>query len=85
MEAILAAVAIATAYSTHHMAVICASTEEVRRVIIKHEEELFWSNQHSSGNIVSLWYNKQTKSYTILQTNKTGETSCVISSGDGSL
>lgn len=68
--------------SPYKLDVMCGSTHIFQKTIVKYEEELFWSRVQRSGIIVSLWYNSVTKSFTILQTSKTGETSCVIASGD---
>lgn len=87
MKKLLAAILLvgsahAQGLSPYKLDIMCGDTDIFQKIITKHEEELQWSKVQPNGIIISLWYNKTTKSFSILQTNKTGEISCVIASGN---
>lgn len=63
------------------MDVICSTTENVMKEILKYEEIKLWSAIESSTIVVSLWQNLETKTFTIIKTDIIREVSCVISMG----
>lgn len=67
--------------STMSMSVTCAPTPIVVEAVKKYSESVIFFGKNDSGHTVSLWYNPETKSFTVLKGTKGGEYSCVIADG----
>lgn len=62
---------------------ICTISEEVFKYIDESQQSLSWANVESNGYVVSLWENESAESFTLIKSEPSGDSSCIISMHDG--
>lgn len=66
----------------HPMNVICGHSEEIiSQIRDNYNEVVVWSGKEPNGNLVTMWFNEDKNSFTILKTSPDAKFSCVISAG----
>ena len=63
------------------MTILCGDSWTIITEIKTYSEIPVWIAKETNGSTVSLWQNKDKKTFTMLKTDPTGKNSCVISVG----
>ena len=63
------------------MTISCGDSAATIAAIKTYNESPVWLAKESTGYTVSLWQNKDKKTFTMLKTDPTGKNSCIISVG----
>jgi hypothetical protein len=63
------------------MTISCGDSTAIIAAIKSYSETPVWVAKESTGYTVSLWQNIDKKTFTMLKTDASGKTSCVISVG----
>ena len=63
------------------MTILCGDSSTIITEIKTYNETPIWIAKEASGYTISLWQNKDKKTFTMLKTDPTGKSSCVVSVG----
>lgn len=81
--ALLPSVAMAQNAIPRTFMTVCSDTQSILNVIVgKYQEKTKFVGVAKDEDVVSVWVNDETGSFTIITTSSDGSVSCVLSTGD---